>query len=350
MMTIKQNILAAACAAAAILIGGSADARDLTVVSYGGIFQDAQREVYFDPFRKETGIALAEDSFDGGIGVLRTKVGAGEANNWDVVEAEAEELALGCEEGLFEKIDPEKVGGSARYIPGSLTECGVPANVFSIVLAYDGAVFKDGPKDWKDVWNVEKFPGKRSFRNGPKFTLEAALMADGVAPKEVYNVLRSPDGVDRAFKKLDELKPNIVWWTSGNQPMQLLGSGEVAMTTSYNGRIRGANAENKREFKIMWAGNILNFDSWVLLKGSPQVENATKLLEFLGRTDRQIEWPTKLGYGVGNVEAQAQLPAELAATLPTAPANMEVGLTIDADFWIENIDKLNERFTAWAAK
>jgi putative spermidine/putrescine transport system substrate-binding protein len=346
----KTRLTLAALAASTLLGIGQAGARDLTVVSFGGIFQDAQREVYFDPFKKESGAPLAEDSWDGGIGVLRTKVGAGEANNWDVVEVEAEEEALGCEEGLFETIDPASVGGVERYIPGTVTECGVPANIFSIVLAYDGAVFKDGPKDWADVWNVEKFPGKRALRNGPKLTLEAALMADGVAPKDVYTVLRSPDGVDRAFKKLDELKPNIVWWTSGNQPMQLLGSGEVAMTTSYNGRIRGANAENNRDFRIMWAGNILNVDSWVILKGSPNKDAAVKLLEFLGRTDRQVEWPTKLGYGVGNVEAQAKLAPELAATLPTAPANMEVGLTIDADFWIENIDKLNERFTAWAAK
>lgn len=346
----KTTILHAALLASVIALPGIAVARDLTVVSAGGVFQDAQRAVYFDPFRKETSIPLAEDSWDGGIGVLRTKVGAGEANNWDVVEVEAEEEALGCEEGLFETIDPATVGGVDRYIAGSVTECGVPANVFSIVLAYDGAVFKDGPKSWADVWDTKKYPGKRAFRNGPKFTLEAALMADGVAPAEVYKTLRTPEGVDRAFKKLDELKPNIVWWSSGNQPMQLLGSGEVAMTTSYNGRIRGANAENKRDFKIMWPGNILNIDSWVILKGSPNKENAVKLLEYLGRTDRQVEWPAKLGYGVGSVAAQAALPADVATTLPTSPEHIAAGITVDANFWVQNIDALNERFAAWAAK
>ncbi|CAN7710876.1 ABC transporter substrate-binding protein [Neorhizobium tomejilense] len=328
----------------------AAHARDLTVVSAGGIFQDAQRQVYFDPFRKQADIPLAEDSWDGGIGVLRSKVGSGDANNWDVVEVESEEEALGCEEGLFETMDPALIGGLDRYIPGSVTECGVPANIFSIVLAYDGASIKAGPKTWADVFDTTKFPGKRAFRSGPKMNLEFALIADGVAPSEVYKVLSTPAGVDRAFAKLDTIKKDIVWWTAGNQPMQLLGSGEVAMTTSYNGRIGAANRDNKRDFRIMWAGNILNVDSWVILKGTPNKDQATKLVEFLGRPDRQVEWPAKLGYGVGSIEAQQKLPAVLAATLPTAPEHLAVGLKLDANYWIDNIDALNTRFATWAAQ
>lgn len=336
-------------AALAIAVAPAA-ARDLTIVSWGGVFQDAQREVYFDPFRTDTGIPLAEDSWDGGIGVIRTKIEAGEANNWDIVQVEAEEEALGCEEGLFEVIDPALVGGVDRYLPGSVTECGVPANVLSIVGAYDGAVFPDGPQSWADVFDTTKFPGKRAFRSGPKTNLEFALMADGVAPADVYDVLSTPEGVDRAFAKLDTIKNDIVWWTSGNQPMQLLGSGEVAFTTTYNGRVGAANLENSRDFKIMWEGNILNIDSWVILRDSPNRDNAIAMLEYLGRTDRQVAWPAKLGYGVGNVQAQAELPADLAATLPTASEHLAVGINIDANYWIRNIDALNERFSAWAGQ
>nr|WP_092423738.1 ABC transporter substrate-binding protein [Devosia crocina] len=343
----KHTVVAVAALLAAI---APAAARDLTVVSWGGVFQDAQREVYFDPFREETGIPLAEDSWDGGIGVLRTKIEAGDANNWDVVEVEAEEEALGCEEGLFEVIDPALVGGVDQYIEGSVTECGVPANIAAIVAAYDGAVFPEGPQSWADVFDTAKYPGKRAFRSGPKMNLEFALMADGVAPADVYTVLSTPEGVDRAFAKLDSIKDDIVWWTSGNQPMQLLGSGEVAFTTTYNGRVAAANLENSRDFRIMWEGGALNVDSWVILRGSPNKDNAIKLLDFLGRADRQVEWPSKLGYGVGNVEAQAQLPAELAETLPTSPEHLEAGIKIDANFWIRNIDALNERFASWSSQ
>lgn len=337
---------------ASLMIGlalpGAAQARDLTVVSWGGIFQDAQREVYFDPF-KASGQKLAEDSWDGGIGVLRTKVQSGEANSWDVVEVESEEIAIGCEEGLFEPLDAAKVGGAERYIPGTVSECGVPANIFAIVVAYDSDKLKEGPQTWADFWDVKKFPGKRALRSGPKMNLEFALLADGVPTDKVYETLKTEAGIERAFAKLEELKPNIVWWTSGNQPMQLLGSGEVAMTTSYNGRIAGANAENDRHFKTMWQGNMLNVDR-VILKGTPNLDQAYALLEFLGRPDNQVKWPTKLNYGVGSVEAQKMLPPDLAATLPTAPENMAVGLTLDANFWLANIDKLNERFAKWSGQ
>ncbi|MEO6273255.1 MAG: ABC transporter substrate-binding protein [Rhodoferax sp.] len=324
-------------------------ARDLTVVSWGGVFQDAQREVFFQPFTAASKLPLKEDSWDGGVGALRAKVQAGDANNWDVVQVEADELAVGCEEGLFEKIKPGTVGGASRYFPGMLSECGVPANIFSIVAAYDADKFKTAPQSWADFWDVKKFPGKRAMRSGPKMNLEFALMADGVAPDKVYDTLKTPAGVDRAFAKLEQLKPYIVWWTSGNQPMQLLGSGEVAMTTSYNGRIPAANAADKRNFKVVWKGAMLNHDSWVVLRGSKQAADAVKFLEFFGRPEVQSKWPAKLNYGVGVVKAQEMIPAEAAKNLPSAPENLKQALPLSADFWLDSIDKLQPRFATWAA-
>lgn len=325
-------------------------ARDLTVVSWGGVFQEAQRSVFFQPFTATTKLAVKEDSWDGGVGALRAKVQAGEANNWDVVQVEADELAVGCEEGLFEPIKPDSVGGSARYFPGMLSDCGVPANVYSIVAAYDAGKLKAGPQTWADFWDVKKFPGKRALRQGPKMNLEFALMADGVPADKVYAMLKTPAGVERAFAKLQELKPNIVWWTSGNQPMQLLGSGEVVMTTTYNGRVPAANTADKRNFKIMWNGGMLNQDSWVILKGSKQAGDAVKFLEYFGRPEVQAQWPSKLNYGVGVVKAQEMVPAALADDLPTSPANLKRALPLNAAFWLDNLDKLQARFNAWAAK
>ena len=345
-----RKTLHLAAMAAVLAMPSLAAARDLTVVSWGGIFQDAQRDVFFAPFKATTTVPLTEDSWDGGVGVLRSKAQAGDANTWDLVEVEAEELEIGCEEGLFEVLDASKFGGKDQYLPGMGSDCGVPANVFSIAVAYDGDKIAEGPKNWAEFWDVKKFPGKRSLRSGPKMNLEFALMADGVPADEVYETLSTPEGVDRAFAKLDELKPNIVWWTSGNQPMQLLGSGEVAMTTSYNGRIPAANAADKRNFKIMWQGAMVNVDSWVIMKGSPNTENAYKLISFMAKPDVQALWPTKLNYGVGVTAAQALVPAEIADNLPTAPKNLASALPLDAKFWVNNVDQLSERFAAWAAK
>lgn len=344
-----NRLIHAAALATLIATPQLAVARDLTVVSWGGIFQDAQRKVYFAPFAAETGTALAEDSWDGGVGALRAKAESGDANTWDVIQVEGDELQIGCEEGMLEVLDPAKLGGIEKYLPGTASDCGIPANVYSMVMAYDAdKITGDGPKTWADFWDVEKFPGKRAMRQGPKMNLEFALLADGVAKEEVYALLSTPEGVDRAFAKLDELKPHIVWWTSGNQPMQLLSSGEVAMTTTYHTRVRGANLGEGKNFKLSYDGAMFLIDSWVVMKGSPNLDDAYKLLDYLSRVDAQVKWPDELGGGVGVTEAQAKLDPAVAASLPSAPENMAMQLPMGVDFWLANVDALSTRFATWA--
>jgi putative spermidine/putrescine transport system substrate-binding protein len=329
-------------------IAAPAVARDLTVVSWGGAYQDAQKELYFDPLRA-SGLPMHDESWDGGIGVLRAKVEGGDSS-WDVVQVESEELALGCEENLFEPLNWDAIGGRDAYLPAAVNDCGVGAIVYNFILGYDGDKFTDGPKSWADFWDVKKFPGKRAMRQGPKTNLEIALMADGVAPADVYKVLATPAGVDRAFHKLDELKPNLVWWTAGAQPAQMLAAGEVAMTTAYNGRIAAANDTDKKNFKIVWNGSLYTIDSWVILKGSPNVEAATKFLAYMGKPENQAKLPTKITYGVTNKAATPLIPAQYMPGLPTNPANLSQAIPINDSFWIDNIDSLTERFNTWAAK
>src|SRR5690606_36114439 len=151
--------------------------------------------------------------------------------SWDVVELEMPELSRACDEGLLEEV--REVPGIAQVAPelldGALHDCGVGFFVWSTVLAYNADKLATAPTGWGDFWDVEKFPGKRGLRKGAMYTLEFALMADGVAPDEVYTVLATQAGQDRAFAKLDELKPNIQWWEAGAQPPQYLASGDVVM-------------------------------------------------------------------------------------------------------------------------
>lgn len=341
---IKLGMATAAVLASATL----AHARDLTVTSWGGAYQNAQTEAYFAPFRQQTKIPLIDESWDGGIGVLRTKVEGGNAT-WDVVQVESEELAAGCDEGLFEKLDFDRIGGKERYIKEALHPCGVGAIVYDFVLAYDKDRLKDPPKGWADFFDTQKFPGKRALRGGPKTTLEIALMADGVPADKVYEVLKTPAGVDRAFKKLDGLKKDLIFWKAGAQPPQLLASGEVALTSAYNGRIDAANRDDKRNFGIVWNQALFTIDSWVILKGSPNRDNAYKVIDFMGQADNQAKLPLKIAYGVTNRDANKAIPAERLKDLPTAPDNFKTATEISTEFWLENIDRLNERFNKWAA-
>ncbi|MCM2504665.1 ABC transporter substrate-binding protein [Aureimonas altamirensis] len=331
------------------LSSGAASARDLTVVSWGGNYQDAQREIYFKPFAEKTGKPVLEESWDGGYGVIAAKMESIPAN-WDVVQVEAEELALGCADGLYEPVDWSALGGEDKFIPSAVNECGVGAIVWTTGLSYDGDKLKEAPQGWADFWDTEKFPGKRGLRRGPKYALEFALMADGVKPEEVYEVLGTDEGVDRAFAKLDELKSDIVWWEAGAQPIQLLASGEVVMTTAYNGRLTGINKTENRNLKIVWPGSIYAVDSWVVLKDSPNKDAAFEFIAFASQPENQSKLPNYIAYGLSNIEAGKLVPAAEATELPTSPENMEGAISLDTDFWIDHIEELSARFNAWLAQ
>ncbi|MBN9032087.1 ABC transporter substrate-binding protein [Rhizobium sp. YJ-22] len=346
-----MNIFKATIIASTVLMAGGfgAQARDLTVVSWGGNFQDAQRKIFFEPFAAQTGKPVLDESWDGGYGVLQAKVKAG-VPNWDVVEVEAEELALGCADGIYEKIDWDKLGGKAAYLPAAVSDCGVGNIVWSTGLSYDGDKLKDGPKTWADFWDTKKFPGKRGLRKGPKYALEFALMADGVPADQVYKVLSGEGGVDRAFKKLDALKADIIWWDAGAQPLQLLSSGQVVMTSAYNGRISGINRTEGKKFGFVFPGSVYAIDSWVILKDSPNKDAGMDFIAYASKAENQAKLPEFIAYGLPNLGATKLVPEQFQKELPTTEENISGAIPLDVDFWTDNSEELTQRFNAWLAQ
>jgi putative spermidine/putrescine transport system substrate-binding protein len=340
-----------AIAALAMFGSGAAEAqqRDLTVVSWGGAYQDAQREVYLRPWMQARGQRMLEETWDGGVGVLRARIQSG-ANTWDVVQVESEELLIGCEEGLFERLDFAAIGGRDNYIPQAVSDCGVGAIYYSFILAWDRARLREGPRGWADFFDTARIPGRRALRRGPKTTLEIALLADGVAPGEVYRLLATEAGVDRAFRKLETIRRDLAWWERGSQPAQWLASGEVALTNAYNGRIAAANQNDARDFGIAWSGNLYTLDSWVIMRGSPNRQRAIDFLNYVGQARIQAGLPPRIPYGVTAVGANALIPPNVLTQLPTAPQNAEAALQIDDKFWLDNLDRLNARFNAWVSR
>ncbi|HEY7645507.1 MAG TPA: ABC transporter substrate-binding protein [Hyphomicrobiales bacterium] len=345
---LKLALAAGALAGAGLIAIGAHAARPLTVVSWGGAYQDAQKKAFFEPF-KATGASLVDESWDGGVGVLRSKTEGGNDSGWDVVQVESEELLVGCEEGLFVPIDWSKVGGKDAYLPEAVSDCGVGAILYNFILSYDKDKLKDAPQSWADFFDTKKYPGKRGLRGGPKTNLEFALMADGVPPADVYKVLATEEGVARAFKKLDTIKKDMIWWKSGAQPPQLLASGEVVMTSAYNGRIDAANRNDKRNFGIQWNGSLFTVDSWVILKTSPNIDEAYKFLNFAGKAENQAKIPEAIAYGVTNKDASSKIDPKRLAELPTYPEHFAKATEISDKFWLENIDRLTQRFNTWAA-
>ena len=342
-MTPRMLLAAAFCG---VFAGLPVRARDLTVVTSGGVLQ-AQEKAYFAPYAAGGGAAPKVTTWAGGLGTLRSRVDGG-PDTWDLVLVSADELLAGCDEGLFEKLQWPAIGGRDHYLPIAVSDCGVGALVSSLVLAWDKDKFPATPT-WSDFWDVARYPGKRGLRRGPRSNLEIALMADGVAPGDVYRTLRTDDGVDRAFRKLDQIKPYLVWWTQETTAMRYLESGEVLMSSADSVPVALADIGGQRHFGLQWAASLTSVRSWVLLKGSPSGADAAKLLAFMGDPARQAAFATAIPYGPTAKGANEALRPDLLATSPSAAANQANALVVDEQFWRDNADKLNQRFDAWLA-
>lgn len=312
----------------------AAAAGELTVISFGRADRAALAEAYLEPFAKATGIAVKSFSYDGQVTELTQMVHAG-APVWDVMQVESRTLEQGCRQGLFEKLDAARVPAATDFIPGALSQCGVGIFTWAQALVYSDQL-RDGPHSWADFWDSRKYPGKRGLRRSAKYTLEIALLADGVAAKDVYSTLSTEAGVQRAFRKLDKIRNNTVWWEAAAQPGALLAAGVVSMSSAYTLWFDPADERN-RHSRIVWRQSLYDIDSWAIPKGSPKLDEAYRFIAFASSAEHQKVLSEHLAYGPTNRNAVQLLPV-----------NLTDALRIDTAFWIEHGDALERRFNSWA--
>lgn len=342
-------------------LAGAAAAQEITVMGWGGAYATSQIEAYHKPFAAATGIKVNSVDAENPATPIKAMV---EANNVtvDVASVEIADAVRLCDEGLLEPIDPailtpapDGTPAVDDFLAGTLTECMIPTDVFSTAIAYDTTKFPNGgPKTIADFFDTAKFPGKRGVKKGAKVTLEMALMADGVPAGEVYALLATPEGVDRAFAKLDTIKADAVWWEAGSQPPQLLADGEVPMTMAWNGRIFNAVQAEGKPFNIMWDGQVFEWEGWVIPKGAPNMEAALEFVKFSTSTEPLAEAANWISYGpprkssgplVGTFRNEGKVP--MGPNLPTSAENLTNALASSLEFWADRDTELNERFNAW---
>jgi putative spermidine/putrescine transport system substrate-binding protein len=346
-MDLSFSIRCLALAAAAALAQGAL-ARDVTVVSVGGALQDAFRKAYWQPYMAAKSEKLVEDTNVVGLTKVKAMV---ESNNviWDLVQMDEEDVVVGCELGLLEKVDWRAAAPATQDLPReSLSPCGVPTMLWAKVMSYDSKRLPDGPKSWADFWDTKRWPGKRALRKQAKQTLEIALLADGVPAADVYKVLATKAGQDRAFAKLDQLKKDVQWWESGAQPIEWLASGAVQMASAYNGRIDAANKEGK-SLAMVWKNQIYGPTYWVVVKGTPNKAKALALIDYMTAAQNQKLFAETIPYGPVNPKAQASLSKVVLDKLPNAPQNIDAPVLQNTAFWADHLDELQQRFAKWVS-
>jgi len=344
----RTFILGAIC-----LLCSLAHGETLRVVSWSGNYVKSQILGFIRPFEEATGIDVEVLQYTGGIEEIRSQVRSYNVK-WDVVDFELFDAIRACEEGLLEPFDPSTLppapdGTPARedFIPGSLMDCGVGNVVGSTIVAYNREQFKEPPSRLEDFFDIRRYPGPRGMRRTPKVNLEWALIADGVAPGDVYAVLDTPEGIDRAFEALDTIKPYIVWWRTGEEAMRMLETGEVLMTSVYNGRVHGG-VERGLPLEIIWDHQVWFIDVWGIVKHTENLEIARQFVRFATSSESLARQVRYIPYGPARKSSMESVTPEIRRLLPTEEENFETALEGDAEWWAENLDRLTRRFEQWA--
>lgn len=357
----QSYIVSTAVLLVSLAASTSVHAADVTLMSWGGAYGQSQVEAYNKPFTAKTGVGVTMVDADDPAVPIKAQVEAGNVTV-DIVDLNMSDVVRLCDEGLLEELKhdelPAAPDGTAAvndFVDGALdSECAVGNIVWSTIYAYRTDKFAgDKPSTMADFFDLEKFPGKRGLRKVAKTTLEMALIADGVPAADIYQVLATPEGLDRAFAKLDTIKSEAVWWEAGAQAPQLLADGEVVMTTAYNGRIFDAQVAEKQPFAIVWDGQILDFDLFAIPRGAPNKDAAWDYIKFATGTQPLADQAKWIAYGPARKSSAAFVgkyrddKTDMGPHMPTAPENMKTAVTNDFEFWADYGSEISQRFNTW---
>jgi len=334
----KKTMIALALASA---LTSAAHAQDMVFTSWGGTTQDAQAAHWAAPFTEKGGPAVVQDG-PTDYGKIKAMVEAG-AVTWDVVDAEYDWALQAGKAGLLEPLDFTVID-KTKLDPRFVSDFAVGSFYYSFVLGWNPANFPDAPPaTLADLFDTAKFPGKRTFYKwSAPGVIEAALLADGVAPDALY-----PLDLDRAFKKLDTIKADIIWWEGGAQSQQLLASGEAPIGFFWNGRLSALQADGM-EVGISWDQNITAADALVVPKGTKNKEAAMKFIAEATSAEGQAAFAAATGYAPVNLGSADLMDPAIRATLPDAQTAVQVNA--DMAYWADHRDEIGNRWYAWQAQ
>jgi len=333
------------------------DAADsLTVLSWGGAYEHAQRRALFTPFTEAHDVPVAVDSYNGGLMELRQAVAENDVP-WDVLDMTRSEAMAACEEGLLKPLPPELTASapdgtpaSQDFLPGALGRCFISHSIFATVVAYRRDAFPgERPTRIADLFDQQRFPGPRALQRTPAANLEWALLAYRVPREELYRLLSTRRGLDLAFARLQSID-NIHWWEAGETPVRLLEEGQVVMASGYNGRFFAAMVERDLPIEILWDGQLQEHETWAIPRGAPNPEAAQTFIRFATTSERQVELARHIPYGPTRRSAAMQVTThrdsglDMRLHIPTHPINAQGAVTKDETWYARTQERIEALF------
>lgn len=314
-------------------------ADQVTVSGYGGNLQEALIETLWKPSAEKAGLTLRTESHDGQPSV-RLQVQSGKPS-WDAIHIGANDCAALSGQGLFEPLDYSVIDadGVSERARG---KDWIATNSYSVVMGWRTDKFKEGPKTWKEFWDLEKFPGRRAMSVAPDEMLEVALLADGVPKDQLY-----PLDIERGLASMEKIKPSVaVWWTSGAQSSQLIKDGEVDLIAIWSSRIESV-VQDKAPVAYTYEDGLLGYGCMAILKGAKNIAGAQKLIANTVSAEIQARIPTMMGYyGPTNDKAfeQGNFSAAVLSQSNMSPDNRAKQTLMDPSWWGEHVMDVQEDY------
>lgn len=364
-MNLMKTLLASSALTAAATVAYAQEmSNEMTIVSWGGAYQNSQLKAYVEPYvemHPEVNIVWDESSNEA-VAKLRAMNEAGNIT-WDLVDVVAADAIRLCDEGLAMEYDPDELlaegddGSSASDDFGDLivSDCYIPQIVYSTTFGYRTDMVPEGvdaPSSICDVFDLETYPGKRALEKRPINNMEWALLCDGVAKDEVYDVLATGEGQDQALAKLDTIKDSVVWWSAGADTPQLLADGEIFMGSTYNGRLYSVIEEQNQPVGMMWDAQVFDLDGWIIPAGLPEdkLARVKDFVKFATDTQRLADQAKYISYGPARASSAPKVPENMKQHMPTDPANAENTFLYNYTFWADYRDDIDAKFQAWLAQ
>ena len=339
----RRSLVAGSAALGATLAAprGLQAANDRIVyANWGGSWEQAMRRAWADPFAGETGIKVVSASGNT-LGRLQAMVAAGNVE-WDLVEGLPELATVGAEKGLLEKLDFSVIDRSGLMDrPAFFTDYSVPEVIFGRVLTYDKRL-PEAPHDFAALWDLKRFPGKRTLYNKVESgLLEIALIADGVPADKLY-----PIDVARALKKLAEIRDHILWYQTVTQSEQFMRDGQASLGVLADGR--ALNVKNSgAPVDLAPEASILTWSVFVIPKGAPNKQAAMKFLNYVLTVKGQVAIAMAYNYGPVVPKAWEQIPKERLPIISGGPATAGKAVFQDTKWWAANLEGATEKFHQW---
>ncbi|WP_299852120.1 extracellular solute-binding protein [uncultured Roseovarius sp.] len=328
---------------------------EITFTSWTGPYMRSQMLGFVRPYEAESGSRVNVEHYNGGIGEIRDQV---ESANviWDVVDLTQADSLRACEEGLLENLSdidlPAGADGTPAkddFVEGALNDCGVGVIVWGTAFAHSKSAFPENPPSTiADFFDNDTYPGARAIRDDPTVIMEWALMADGVARDDVYATLETPEGVERAFDKMENIRSGLQTWQAGREPVRMLNGGEVVMSMIWATTGATASKEEGADFTVNMDGRVIELDLFGIPKGSRHKDAAVEFIRYASSTNSLANMVGFLPNGPTRKSSLSRLSDDTLAQIPNGPAYEDkLSIQSDAAWWAKNHARLEEAFDIW---